>query len=351
MSKIGVAVLGATGMVGQRFVQLVHNHPWFEIQTLIGSERSAGKTYTEACRWLIEGDMPASVRDMPVMSLDTTFDAPLVFSALPGGNVAGPIEERLAAEGHIVCSNASSHRMAPDVPLLVPEVNPEHIGLIDVQRKRRGWSGAIVTNPNCTATPLVMVLRPLIDAFGVDKLFLVSMQAISGAGYPGVPSYDAIGNVVPFIGGEEEKTESEPQKMLGTLRDGAIEPASFVVSSHCNRVGVIDGHMECLSIAFTRKPSQDELIATLRNWRPVPQELNLPSAPKQPIIVREEADRPQPRRDVMSENGMATVVGRLRPCSILDYKFVALAHNTIRGAAGGSLLNAELLVAQGVLSR
>ncbi len=348
MPTIKVAVLGATGTVGQRFIQLLQDHPWFEIAALTGSERTAGRTYGESCRWVLDHDMPANVRDMPIHGSDAHLDTPLVFSALPS-NVAGPIEERLAAAGHIVCSNASNHRMADNVPLLIPEVNPDHLGLIEIQRQQRRWSGAIVTNPNCTSTPLVMALHPLHRAFGVSKVLVVSMQALSGAGYPGVPSYDAGDNVIPYIGGEEPKVETEPQKMLGTFDGTQIKPASMIISAHCNRVPVLEGHLECISIALERQARPDELLATLRDFRGLPQELDLPSAPRTPIIVRDEPDRPQSRRDRDAGDGMATVVGRIRPCPLLVYKFVALAHNTIRGAAGGSILNAELMVAQGII--
>jgi aspartate-semialdehyde dehydrogenase len=335
-------------MVGQRFVQLLADHPWFTLRALTGSDRSAGRSYGDSCRWLLDTPMPAAVRDMPVLSSTAALDTPLVFSALPT-QVAGPIEEAYARAGHIVCSNASCHRDDPDVPLLIPEVNPDHLDLIAVQRARRGWSGAIVTNPNCTATPATMALRPLLDAFGLRRVLLVSLQSISGAGYPGVPSYDAIDNVVPYIGGEEPKVEREPQKMLGTLRDGAIVPAGFATSAHCNRVPVLEGHLECLSVELDRSADAAEVMAVLRSFRALPQELKLPSAPEAPIEVRFEDDRPQPRRDRDAGRGMATVVGRVRPCPLLGIKFVALAHNTIRGAAGGSLLNAELMVAQGLL--
>ncbi len=348
MPTIKVAVLGATGTVGQRFIQLLQDHPWFEIAALTGSERTAGRTYGESCRWVLDHDMPANVRDMPIQCSDAHLDTPLVFSALPS-NVAGPIEERLAAAGHIVCSNASNHRMADNVPLLIPEVNPDHLGLIEIQRQQRRWSGAIVTNPNCTSTPLVMVLHPLHRAFGVSKVLVVSMQALSGAGYPGVPSYDAGDNVIPYIGGEEPKVETEPRKMLGRFDGTQIKPASMIISAHCNRVPVLEGHLECISIALERQARSDELLATLRDFRGLPQELDLPSAPRTPIIVRDEPDRPQSRRDRDAGGGMATVVGRIRPCPLLVYKFVALAHNTIRGAAGGSILNAELMVAQGII--
>ncbi|MCG8346218.1 MAG: aspartate-semialdehyde dehydrogenase [Chloroflexales bacterium] len=348
MSSIKVAVLGATGMVGQRFVQLLQGHPWFEIAAVTGSERSAGRTYGEACRWVLDTDMPLALRDMPILSSADQLDTPLVFSALPS-SVAGPVEERLAAAGHVVCSNASNHRMAPDVPLLIPEVNPDHLGLIAIQRKQRGWSGAIVTNPNCTSTPVTMAFRPLLDAFGISRVLIVSMQALSGAGHPGIASYDAGDNVIPFIGGEEPKVESEPQKMLGALNDGQVINAGFATSAHCNRVPVLEGHLECVSIALERKADLEEFIAALRKFRALPQELCLPSAPAQPVIVRAEPDRPQIRRDRNASGGMATVVGRIRPCALFDYKFVALAHNTIRGAAGGSILNAELIVSQGYL--
>jgi aspartate-semialdehyde dehydrogenase len=346
--KLRVAVLGATGTVGQRFIQLLEGHPWFEVAAVTGSERTAGRSYGEATRWVLDTPMPASVRDLTILGEDAALDTPLVFSALPS-KTAGALEERLAAAGHVVCTNASDHRMDADVPLLIPEVNPEHLDLIAVQRQARGWSGAIVANANCTATGPTMVLRPLLDAFGVTKVMLMSMQALSGAGYPGVPSYDAIDNVVPYIGGEEPKVEMEPQKMLGTLRGAAVEPAPFVLSAHCNRVPVLEGHLECLSLSFARRPSQDDLTEVLRGFRALPQELGLPSAPAQPLVVRDEPDRPQTRRDRDTGRGMSTVIGRIRPCPILDFKLVCLSHNTIRGAAGGSLLNAELMYAQGML--
>lgn len=350
MSKLPVAVLGATGTVGQRFIQLLEGHPWFEVAALTGSERSAGRPYAEACRWVLDTPMPAAVRDLTVLAEDAALHTPLVFSALPS-KTAGAIEQHYARAGHVVCSNASDHRMDPDVPLLIPEVNPDHLELIAVQRKRRGWPGAIITNPNCTATGPTMVLRPLHDAFGVTRLLLMSMQALSGAGYPGVPAYDAVDNVIPYIGGEEPKVEVEPQKMLGTLQDGAVVPAPFATSAHCNRVPVLEGHLECLSIGFSRRPGREDLIDALRSFRALPQELKLPSAPPQPVIVRDEPDRPQTRRDRDAGRGMSTVAGRIRECPILDYKLVVLSHNTIRGAAGGSLLNAELIYAQGLLTR
>ncbi len=349
MSTFPVAVLGATGAVGQRFIQLLEGHPLFRVVALTGSERSAGKKYREVCRWVLDTPMPAAVADLTVLDADADVPAQLVFSALPS-TVAGPIEQRLAAAGHIVCSNASNHRMEPDVPLVIPEVNPDHLALITVQRRRRGWSGAIVTNPNCTSTPATMVLKPLLDTFGVRRMLLVSMQALSGAGYPGVPSYDIVDNVIPFIGGEEPKLEVEPQKMLGQLRDETIVPASFTTSAHCNRVPVLEGHLVCLSIELEQKASPDEIATIFSHFRGLPQELRLPTAPEQPIIVRSEPDRPQPRRDRDAGRGMSTVVGRIRPCSLFDIKLIALSHNTIRGAAGASILNAELMHAQGWLA-
>ncbi len=346
MKKISVAILAATGMVGQRFIQLLHNHPWFEITALMASERSAGRTYREACQWRIEGEIPPGVADMPVLGTDQAIDAPLVFSALPG-SVARELEERLAAAGHIVCSNASSHRQDPDVPLLIPEVNPDHLKLIDHQRKQRGWSGAIVTNPNCTSTPFTMAFRPLLDTFGITKALVVSMQALSGAGYPGVASYDTMDNVIPFIGGEESKVECEPQKMLGTLQGDHVQFADFSISAQCNRVPVLEGHTICVSVGLGKSATVEEVVATMRDFRALPQELGLPSAPNPPLIVRNEDNRPQPRRDRDIGGGMPTVIGRVRPCPILDIRMVTMAHNTIRGAAGGSVLNAELMVQQG----
>lgn len=350
MSKMKVAVLGATGMVGQRFIQLLENHPWFEVAALIGSERSAGKRYGDVAHWVLPGGVPASVRDKVVLAEDETLDTPLVFSALPS-NVAGPTETRLAQAGHVVCSNAGSHRMDSDVPLLVPEVNPDHLDLIAIQRKNRGWSGAIITNPNCTSTPIAMAFRPLHDAFGISKAIVVSMQGLTGAGYPGVPSIDALDNVVPYIGGEEDKVETEPQKMLGTLAGETVQGAPFVISAHCNRVAVSDGHTECVSLSFERATTPAEIAEAMRSWRALPQELKLPSAPAEPVVVLDAPDRPQPRLDRETGKGMSTVVGRIRPCTILQYKMVLLAHNTIRGAAGGSVLNAELMLAQGILQK
>ena len=349
--KIRVGVLGATGAVGQRFVQMLQGHPWFELSVLCASQRNAGKRYADACNWLLRGDMPPHLRDCVLQEIAPGIDCLLVFSALPSGP-ARTIEAELAAAGYIVCSNASAYRYEPDVPLLIPEVNPEHIGLIDLQRRQRGWPGFITTNPNCSTTHLVSALHPLHEAFGVRKVFVVTMQAVSGAGYTGVPSMDVIDNVIPFINAEEEKLESrEPQKLLGRFDGQAVQMADFVVSAHCNRVPVRNGHLAAVSVEFARRPSLEDVRRAWAEYQPLPQRLGLPSAPEQAILYREEADRPQPRMDRLAGSvpGMTTVVGRLRADPILHVKFLALGHNTIRGAAGGSLLNAELLVSQGYL--
>ena len=349
--KIRVGVLGATGAVGQRFVQMLQGHPWFELSVLCASQRNAGKRYADACNWLLRGDMPPHLRDCVLQEIAPGIDCQLVFSALPSGP-ARTIEAELAAAGYIVCSNASAYRYEPDVPLLIPEVNPEHVGLIDLQRRQRGWPGFITTNPNCSTTHLVSALHPLHEAFGVRKVFVVTMQAVSGAGYTGVPSMDVIDNVIPFINAEEEKLESrEPQKLLGRFDGQAVQMADFVVSAHCNRVPVRNGHLAAVSVEFARRPSLEDVRRAWAEYKPLPQRMDLPSAPDEAILYREEADRPQPRMDRLAGSvpGMTTVVGRLRADPLLHVKFLALGHNTIRGAAGGSLLNAELLVSQGYL--
>jgi len=350
--KIKVGILGATGAVGQRFVQLLAGHPWFEIAALTASDRSAGKTYSEACSWLLRGGMPAAVTDMSLIPTEASAipeDVRLLFSALPGGK-AGAVEEELAVAGFAVSSNASAHRMDPDVPLLIPDVNPDHTALIRVQQARRGWRGFIVTNPNCSATHLVCALKPLHDAFGLTAVNVVTMQAISGAGYPGVASLDILDNVIPYIGGEEEKIESEPRKLLGTLSADGVAPADIVISAQANRVAVRNGHLEAVSVKLKRFASLEEVAAAFTGYRSEPQRLGLPSAPDPAIILHPEVDRPQPRLDRLAGNGMATSVGRLRPDALLDYKFLVLGHNTIRGASGGALLNAELLYVQGYLA-
>ncbi len=350
-AKIRVGVLGATGAVGQRFVQMLQGHPWFELSVLCASQRNAGKRYGDACNWLLRGDMPAHLQDVILQEMAPGIDCQIVFSAMPSGP-ARTIEAEMAAAGYVVCSNASAYRYEPDVPLLIPEVNPEHMGLIDLQRRRRGWPGFITTNPNCSTTHLVSALHPLHEAFGVRKVFVVTMQAVSGAGYTGVTSMDIIDNVVPYIGSEEEKMEHrEPQKLLGRFDGEGVETADFVISAHCNRVPVRNGHLAAVSVAFDDRPSLEDVRQVWAEYDPLPQRMGLPSAPQQAILYREEADRPQPRMDRLAGSvpGMATVVGRLREDPLLHVKFLALGHNTIRGAAGGSLLNAELLVSQGYL--
>lgn len=349
MERIKVGILGATGMVGQRFVELLDGHPWFEVTALAASDQSAGKPYAEACRWIISPDMPEAVRDMIVQPCQPELDCELVFSSLPA-SVAGEVEDAFAAAGTVVSSNARNHRMDPDVPLLIPEVNPSHLGLIARQQQERGWDqGFIITNPNCSTIHLVLALKPLQDHFGLKRVAVVTMQALSGAGYPGVPSLAILDNVVPYISGEEPKVETEPLKLLGHFDGHDIVAADFTISAQCNRVNTRDGHLECVSVELGREASLEAVMTALAGFRAEPQELRLPTAPEHPILVRQEVDRPQPRLDRDLEKGMASVVGRLRPCPILDYKFVVLGHNTIRGAAGAAILNAELLVAKGYL--
>lgn len=348
MEKLDVAILGATGAVGQRFIQLLEDHPWFRVAEVIGSERSAGKPYAEAANWVLDGAPPAEVARLTVKPLDGEIESLLVFSALPK-QPAHDKEPALAAAGHVVCTNASAHRMVEDVPLLLPEINADHIGLIDVQRQNRGWTtGALIANSNCTTMPVVMALAPLLG-YGVKAVHMVSEQAISGAGYPGVSSLDILDNVVPYVGGDEGKMETEPMKMLGTFDGERIHERAMNAGATCTRVPVIDGHLVNMSIQLEAQPTFDEIIAAWEGFRgpePVP---SLPSAPRQPVVYLPQTDRPQPRRDRMTGNGMATSLGRLRECPILGYKFVALSHNTIRGAAGCSILNAELLAVSGYL--
>lgn len=345
-SKIKVAILGATGAVGQRFVQLLENHPWFEVSALTGSERSTGQKYGQACRWVLAGPIPAYAQDMVIVPSAPGFDARLAFSALPSDQ-AKDIEPSLARAGYAVCSNASACRMWDDVPILIPEVNPDHTALIEIQRKKRGWDGLIVTNPNCTSTGLTIAYRALHDAFGIRRAFIVSMQALSGAGYPGVASLDIIDNVIPYIGGEEEKVETEPLKMLGTFNGQSVDFAPIQISAHTNRVAVIDGHLVVTSLEFGQAVSPQQAIDALSAFSAPALVAGLPSAPKPVIELRTEADRPQPRRDRDAGNGMASVVGRVRKDPLFHIKFANLSHNTIRGAAGGAILNGELLVAQG----
>jgi aspartate-semialdehyde dehydrogenase len=343
---IKVAVLGATGAVGQTFIRLLHGHPWFQLAEVAASERSAGRPYAEVARW-IEGDMPSDVATLVVKPCNpSAVEAPIVFSALDS-NVAGEMEAAFAAAGRLVLSNAKNYRMEPDVPLVIPEVNADHLSLLDVQRARRGWKGGIVTNANCAATMAAVALAPLHSAFGARRVFAATMQAVSGAGYPGVPSLDILGNVIPYIGEEERKIEREMQKMLGTVGQGEVINAPFVVSAHANRVAVENGHTVCLSVEFDREPSLEDAARCLRDWRGHASVRGLPSAPEVPLHFFTNDDRPQPRRDAMRGRGMTVSVGRLRRDPLFHLKFIAMGHNTIRGAAGGSILNAELLVATG----
>jgi aspartate-semialdehyde dehydrogenase len=347
--KFRAGVLGATGLVGQRIVSLLADHPWFELAEVAASERSSGKTYAEAVRWHLDAPIPAAARDLVVKGLAPSLECDFVFSALDS-SVAGGAEEDFARAGYPVVSNSRNHRMDPDVPLLIPEVNAAHLDAIPLQQKNRGYdTGFIVTNPNCSTAGLVLVLKPLAEAFGLEKIFVVTLQAMSGAGYPGVASIDIQGNVVPFISGEEEKMESEPQKLLGKWNGDRFIDAGLGISAHCNRVPVLDGHLECVSVSLKKIASLQEVREALREFEVSSELASLPSALRNPIVVLEEQDRPQPRRDVNAGNGMAAVVGRVRECSLLDVKLALLSHNLVRGAAGAALLNAELLAARGLL--
>ena len=344
-----VAVLGATGVVGQMFVRLLADHPWFEIVELAASERSAGKKYSDATRWLEGLPPPASIQNRRIIACDPgVISAPIVFSALDAV-VAGEVELAFAKAGKFVLSNAKNFRMDPDVPLVIPEVNGDHLRLIECQRKRRGWTGAIVTNANCSATVAAVALAPLHQKFGIRQLFLSTMQAISGAGYPGVPSWDILGNVIPYIADEEPKLEREMLKLLGTFADGEVTSAGFKVSAHTNRVPVEHGHTICMTIGFEEAPSPEAAIETMNSWQGLPSTVGLPTRPKHPLVVTDVLDRPQPRRDVNAGEGMTVTVGRVRRDAVLDLRMVALGHNTVRGAAGGSVLNAELLASTGGL--
>lgn len=347
---IPVGLLGATGMVGQRFVLQLEDHPWFRLAWLGASERSAGRTYAEAARWVQDQPMPEDIAGMVVQPAAVSADCPeVVFSAMDA-SVAGGIERAFARAGHFVLSNSRNHRLDADVPLVIPEVNPDHMELIAHQRRERGWPGAIVTNPNCSTITLTMALAPL-RPFGIRRVLVTTLQAVSGAGYPGVPAVDMLGNAVPFIGGEEDKLSVETCKLLGELRGGGggVVPADVTVSAHCNRVPTVDGHLVCASVEMETRPSPDDAREAMAAFRGRPQELALPTAPGRPVQVVAGADRPQPRRDVGAGRGMAVTVGRVRECPLLGLKFVALGHNTIRGAAGASVLNAELLMAGGWL--
>jgi aspartate-semialdehyde dehydrogenase len=347
-AKIPVCILGATGTVGQKFVRLLADHPWFEVAAVAASSASAGKRYGDVVRWREPSELPPAIASLTVAECAPPLPGAIAFSALDA-DAAGPVEQAFARAGAYVVTNTRTHRMEPDVPLLIPEANADHLVLIDRQRQARGWSGAILANPNCSTAALALGLAPLHRAFEIERLFVSTMQAVSGAGYPGVPSLDALGNVIPYIGGEEEKIEGESRKILGTLAAGGVEPADFALSAHTNRVAVIDGHLVTVSVGFRRRVSPDEASGALREFRGSPCVAELPSSPNPPVQVDARADRPQPRLDLDRGRGMAVTVGRIRPCPILDLRLVILGHNTIRGAAGQGVQIAELLVADGRL--
>ncbi|MGH2499481.1 MAG: aspartate-semialdehyde dehydrogenase [Candidatus Limnocylindria bacterium] len=348
MRRRKVAILGATGTVGQRFVSLIADHPWFELTALTTSDARAGRRYAEAVAWHLPGAIPERAAAMTLEPTRAEVDAEICFSALPN-EAAEQHEAALARAGHHIFSNVKTHRMDEDVPLIVAEVNPDHARALEVQRRRRGWAGSLVANGNCSAIHLTLALAPLHRDFGIERVVVTTMQALSGAGYPGVASLDALDNVVPYIGGEEEKLAEESRKFLGSWDGERFVPADIVISAHCNRVSVRDGHTEAVSLTLRGAPTVEAVKGSLRAFRGRPQELGLPTAPQQPVIVRDEPDRPQPLLDRDAERGMASVVGRVREDPVLGHKFVVLGHNTIRGAAGASVLNAELLVAEGCL--
>jgi len=356
MERRRVGILGATGMVGQRFIQLLSNHPWFEIAWLAASDRSAGKTYAEACKWKLDTPLPARIAAMtlqPNVPEGSAIELPKIIFAALDADIARELEPKFAAAGCAVISNSSAFRMTADVPLVVPEVNADHLALIETQSSRRengGRGGYIVTNPNCSAIGLVLALKPLEERFGIESLFVSTMQAVSGAGYPGVASLDILGNVVPFIKNEEEKLQEEVGKLLGRLSGSKIELLDAKVSAHCNRVAVEDGHTECVSIKLKKKATREEILAAWSEFLPLEGQ-HLPTAPEQPVEYDAAVDRPQPRLDRMRGHGMAATVGRLRECTLLDWKFVVLSHNTIRGAAGAAVLNAEVLALLGKLDK
>lgn len=348
--RIPVGILGATGAVGQRFVQLLVDHPWFEIAAVTGSDRTIGRPYGRGVNWVVPGYPPPAVRDLVVQQTRPDLDVPVVFSALPTG-LAREWEPEFAAAGYAVVTNASAFRMTPDVPLLIPEINPDHIGLIPAQKAARGWPGFIVASPNCSTTSAVLPMKVLQDAFGLEAAVMTTLQAISGAGYPGVPSMAIMDNVVPHIGGEDEKLEAEPKKLLGALSAGAstIDMAAISLSAQANRVPVTDGHLASVSVKLSRPATPAEAVAAFEDWRPPAVCAELPSSPDRVLIYRHESDRPQPRLDRDAEAGMAWTVGKVRECGVLDLRFLSITHNTLRGAASGSVLNAELLLVQGYI--
>lgn len=347
MQKIPVAILGATGMVGQKFVELLRDHPWFKIVALTASARSLGKEYGKAMQWMMATPLPQEIAQMPLSACHPNLPCKIAFSGLDAA-VAGEIEEDFARAGYVVISNSRNHRMDPDVPLIIPEVNGDHLDLVKSQTFSQGM---IVTNPNCSVIGLTTALKPLVDKWGIEMVHVVTLQAISGAGYPGVPSFDIVDNVIPFISGEEDKVEREPLKILGHLSQGSINPYKMVISAQCNRVAVMDGHMACVSIKLREKVSEEEIIHAWENFSSEPQSLKLPTAPKAPIVYHSDERHPQPKLHRHLEKGMAVSIGRLRQCPLLDWKFALLSHNTIRGAAGCALLNAELIVKKGYLNR
>lgn len=352
--RIPVGVLGATGTVGQRFVQLLAQHPWFEVVAVTGSARTVGRLYREGVRWKLNGRIPAGIADLIIQPTEPNLKIggtpPVVFSALPTAE-AREWEPKFAAAGYAVVTNASAYRMTPDVPLLIPEVNPTHTGLIPTQQANNGWSGFIVASPNCSTTSVILPMKVWQDAFGLEAAIITTMQAVSGAGYPGVSVMDIIDNVVPHIGGEDTKLENEPKKLLGTVADGVLQLADIRASAQANRVPVLDGHLASVSVKLGRSVSPTEAIATLEHWQPPAVCADLPTSPQRPLIYRREADRPQPRLDRDSEGGLAWTVGKVCECGVLDLRFMAITHNTLRGAASGSILNAELLVKQGFIQR
>jgi aspartate-semialdehyde dehydrogenase len=346
-TKYPIGILGATGMVGQRYIQLLENHPWFEVAWLAASDRSSGKPYGEAAKWRLDTPLPERIANMTVAAAEPEGAPKTIFASIDAA-IAREMEPKFAAAGCAVLSNSSAFRMAPNVPLVIPEVNAEHLHLIEEQPSRKQSGGYMVTNPNCSTIGLVMALKPLQERFGIEQIFVTTMQAISGAGYPGVPSMDILDNVVPYIGSEEEKMEEETLKLLGTLQGHAVTPLAARISASCNRVAVVDGHTESVSIKLKKSATREEILAAWAEFNPLAGH-GLPTAPEPPVVWVPQNDRPQPRLDRNRGKGMAVTVGRLRPCGLLDWKFTALSHNTIRGAAGATILNAELLASLGKL--
>jgi aspartate-semialdehyde dehydrogenase len=346
--KIPVAVLGATGMVGQRFIKLLENHPWFEVTAVTGSDRTKGGKYGEVCRWVLDEDPPEAVYDLTVQASKPGIEAKIIFSALPT-DIAKKIEPKFAQAGYAVCSNASAYRQASGVPLIIPEVNADHLDMLEQQRAAQGWSGLIVTSPNCTTTGLAMTLKPLHAAFGARQVFVTTMQGVSGAGHPGVPFLDIHDNLIPFISGEEEKIQAETCLLLGDVQGTERFPAEIGISAQANRVPVIDGHTVSIAAKFDQIPTPEEAIHVFETFTGPEETRQLPSSPPKVIIVRHEPDRPQPRRDRNANHGMSLSVGRIRKCPLLDLRMVSVVHNTLRGAASGSIINAELLVAKGYI--